>query len=355
MRVLFDGFWIEEGPISNRMVQLEVIKAWARTSSDEVHVVVDQAFTMERAEEIFGDLPITFHFVRRSLHPIFNTRSVSRIARRVNADEVVSHNFAPLFLPKSIRNKVFIHDVIFMRKPEWFTFAERLYLGLIPVLLRVARRSEIFTSSNTEAKLIEEQVKRGVTPVGLALESDFVKSTPCRPEALGASNTRYILSVGRINARKNLAVLLDAYMKSEIGAAGVKLCIVGEVSGLVGELASRIEAAISSGDVILLSRLTPGEMKYLYANTECFVFPSLDEGFGLPALESYVYSPMVIANDISVFHEILGSVGNYVDCESSAELAGALRAFLHTQTDPLQAPRKHSYSWEQTVFLMRGA
>jgi glycosyltransferase involved in cell wall biosynthesis len=107
---------------------------------------------------------------------------------------------------------------------------------------------------------------------------------------------KYFLYVGNAYPHKNVELLLHAASK-----AVVRVVFVGKDDFFYKRLGIKPKT------------VTDPELCQLYKNAQALVFPSLMEGFGLPALEALRVGCPVIASDIPVFHEILGTAATYFD------------------------------------------
>lgn len=111
----------------------------------------------------------------------------------------------------------------------------------------------------------------------------------------------YILSVGSLNKRKNIQMLIDAYNSID---SDKKLVIVGknENADLVKE----------NKNIIFTGYIEDEELKVLYKNAMLFVFPSIYEGFGIPLIDAQAFEIPVLCSDIQVFREIGGRSIEYM-------------------------------------------
>ena len=141
MRVLFDAYWWQRGPGANRTVQRELLLAWARAfPADELIVAL-------RRDAEPGGLPDGARVATTALwpHALSNRWELPRIAARSGVDVTVCHNYTPA----SGRSLVFIHDVMFLEQPQWFSRAERGYFA--PMLPWARRAAILAVSTRTEA------------------------------------------------------------------------------------------------------------------------------------------------------------------------------------------------------------
>lgn len=166
---------------------------------------------------------------------------------------------------------------------------------------------------------------RKVRSIGLASPLPLQRATSTRPTSatLPSENRPFILAVGRLNIRKNLARLVAAYTASARLHSKFDLVIVGTSDGRWSGLDSKALPAT----VRLLGAVSDGELVWLYKNCRLFVFPSLDEGFGLPLVEAKSCGSVVAASDIDVFRE-LGCVDYYFDPRSVSDIGHVLEIAL---------------------------
>jgi glycosyltransferase involved in cell wall biosynthesis len=160
----------------------------------------------------------------------------------------------------------------------------------------------------------------------------------------------YILSVGTLEPRKNLSTLLAAYATLERSAP--RLVLAGARGWHAQSLAAQVQAPALRERVVLPGYVPDDLLPDLYAGAECFVYPSLYEGFGLPPLEALACGTPVITSTTSSLPEVVGDAALLVEPTRTDELAAALRRILedeHLRDDlrrrgPLRAAR---FSWER--------
>ena len=347
MRLLFDGYWWGSGPVSNRQVMREFIWAWeSEFPSDELVVAVRRRDLLAARAE----LPDRVEIVGTRLAPqgLSAIAELPWLARRHGVDVTLTHNFTPAFG----RSAVFVHDFMFMTSPQWFTRKERIYFALMPASIR--RSSVVFTSSATEAARIRSRAgRRPVIPVGLAVGSTLANATPRRPAGLDVDG--FLLSVGRLNERKNLATAILGALESERLSERFPLLVVGESGGRSGDLPLEAAGAVAAGAVRFLGFTDDAELAWLYAHTDGLLFLSHDEGFGMPTLEALQFGAPIIASDIPVFREIVGELGTLVDPLDVDAVASAVRALPPRVDGGGVDPESRGYSWGGSARAMRAA
>ncbi|MCT9001927.1 glycosyltransferase family 4 protein [Microbacterium memoriense] len=346
MRVLFDGFWWVKGPTANQTVMREFVKAWVRAfPRDEVLVAVR---SRHRDDAI---LPATAAPVYTHLAPqaATNALELGVLAKKHHVDAVVAHNYAPLFG----RSAVFIHDLLFKDHPEWFTTKERVYFAAMGPLAR--RADAVCTSSLTEAYRIErlEPRLRPVSATGLGVSSQLAAATARRPASL-RDVRRFVLSVGRMNVRKNLGVAIEGAMLAHSVSSERPLVIVGssEYSGAAADLPPTVKDYVADGRLVFLGRISDEELRWMYEQADGFIFVSRDEGFGLPPIEARHFGAPVIVSDIAVMREVAGPEAVFVSPNSPREVARAIdllpaRRGVHRPVGGIE------HEWERCVAVIR--
>jgi glycosyltransferase involved in cell wall biosynthesis len=348
MRIAFDAYWWVEGPTSLQHVLRETVLAWRREfPDDELALVVRRRHLAAAA----ADAPAGVLLAPTRVRPqaLLASRAVERVRRRHGFDAVVVQNFAARSRGVSA---VYLHDVLFETNPEWFTPKERAYFSF---MTRWVRRADIvFTSSATEANRIRRHTRaRTVVPVGLGLSRELVDSAELEPVA-GLQPERFLLAVGRLNVRKNLAHTIAGALASGEVTAEQPLVLVGAGAGADLRPDERIQAGIESGAVRLPGHVSDAQLRWLYTHTRLLLFLSLGEGFGMPPVEARAFGASVLASDLPVLRENLGDEATYVDPLDEAAIARAVRDRLagpDEGTAESTVVRRHD--WGATVRAMR--
>ncbi|WP_328813647.1 glycosyltransferase family 4 protein [Rhodococcus sp. NBC_00297] len=247
-------------------------------------------------------------------------------------DVLITQNFTPIV--RSVPTITFLHDLIFRRRPEFFSVGERAYFKLMELSLR--RATALCTSSIHEANYINEQLRlpRQAKAVGLAVPSSFAEACAERPETV--DNRPFLLSVGRLNRRKNIERLIETVlsMTATDSAQDVVLYIVGERDGL-GLTLEHTQEALQK-HVMFLGAVSPENLKWLYENCATFVFPSLDEGFGLPVVEALMCGAPIALSSIPAFGEFKSMIpaSHFFDPDDNHDMARAITEAVGSRTVP---------------------
>ena len=127
-------------------------------------------------------------------------------------------------------------------------------------------------------------------------------------------SSRFILSVGTLQPRKNFTKLIEAF--SHISDSNIDLVIVGKKGWLYEEILAAPKTYGVEGRVKFLEFVPDADLPALYSLAQFFVLPSLYEGFGLPVLEAMAHDCSVVVSDVSSLPEIAGEAALYINPES---------------------------------------
>jgi glycosyltransferase involved in cell wall biosynthesis len=209
-------------------------------------------------------------------------------------------NISPIFIPKSKKLVVTIHDVAFLRYPESFSIFFRIYYKLIiPIVIK--RAEIILTVSNYSKNEIEKYypISKGkIKVIYLGYDKDFKVFDKIKKK-------NQILFVGSINKRKNFIGVIKAFELLNI--KDYNLLIVGNFSTnffLDENDKIVIEKAKKNPNIVFKSNINNRELIQIYNESKLFLLPSFYEGFGLPVLESMACGTPVICSDSSSLPEV---------------------------------------------------
>lgn len=263
------------------------------------------------------------------------------------------HYDAPLLaLPR--RSVVTVQDLIHFKVPSAFPLWRRRAAG---VLLRRAVQGAgrvLVTSESTRRDLLERfpgcGSKVGVVPLGVSPFFAADVDAPS-PERIGGP---YLLCVGNRKPHKNLVAAVETLALLRGEAPELRLAVVGEVYRGWDEVLRRAGELGVRDRVVEVEGASDEELRALYAGCEALLFPSLYEGFGLPALEAMAAGAPVVASDRSSLPEVMGDAGLLADPEDPAAMAEAVRLLrrdpeLRARLVRRGRERAASYTWERTA------
>jgi glycosyltransferase involved in cell wall biosynthesis len=226
-----------------------------------------------------------------------------------------------------------VHDLAVLRHPEVFPLWTRLYgrTALRPTIRAVDRVIAVSEFSKREVVELAGIDPERVDVVPNALEPVF--------QAGGeAAEGDYVLAVGTLEPRKNLARIAEATAR-----VGVQLRLVGA--------AGWGDAGVGGSHVSWLGRIDDEALAAAYRGARSLVFPSLYEGFGIPALEAMACGTPVVTSRGSAMAEVVGDAGILVDPLDVSSIAAGIEAadLRRGELVPLGLERARRYTWERAV------
>lgn len=141
---------------------------------------------------------------------------------------------------------------------------------------------------------------------------------------------KFLLFSGSLEPRKNLGNLLSALEILADKGVEVPLKIAGPCGWKNSEFEARLRHSKIAKQVTLLGYVPHEELFRLYGTCAALVFPSLYEGFGLPALEALAAGARVLTSKNTPMQDFLGELGLYFDPTSPESIAGAIQGFLNS-------------------------
>ncbi|WP_342647762.1 glycosyltransferase family 1 protein [Mucilaginibacter sp. CSA2-8R] len=251
----------------------------------------------------------------------------------VNIYHGLSHEL-PLGIKKSgVKSVLTVHDLIFLRFPQYYKWIDRLiYQAKIKYACSAADRI-IAVSEKTKQDLIEllqidaskiEVVYQDCDPAFKLHQSEAQKTLIRKKYNLPK---RFLLSVGTIEERKNLLLLIKALPHTR---GNEQLFVIGKPKAYFEEVKNYLEAHQLTDRVTFLREVTFQELPAFYQMATVFVYPSRYEGFGIPILEALYSGVPVIAAKGSCLEEAGGPHSLYVDPDDELDLAKKINKVWNT-------------------------
>ena len=275
----------------------------------------------------------------------------------------VVHAAHPLLIPaRRAAQVITIHDLFFLSHPEQ-TSAEirRDYPALAPSHAR--RADAIITSTEYGRRLVMDRF--GVDGERVYVCPPGAPPPPAtRPMPRGSreeGDEGCVLFLGTLEPRKNIGVLLDAYaMLLARGARVPPLVLAGRETPAAADWLSRIASPPLAGRVRHVGYVSGDERDRLLASARVLVLPSLDEGFGLTALEAMAAGVPLVASNRGSLPEVVGDGGTLVDARDAAGLALAIERLTTNEQAAAEArraglARAKAFTWDVSAATLRRA
>jgi glycosyltransferase involved in cell wall biosynthesis len=270
--------------------------------------------------------------------------------------------FVPICKFKFVTIPVF-HDAFFKEYPAHYN---RLWLGVfnifglwganrakaivVPTHYAAERVATCYQLPSDKIKVVYEAPKITLDQTALLNELD-----PSLPKVEG----KYILHVGTFDKRKNIPFLIKAFKTLvQQGHTDLKLVLVGSSNKKMNsdatlEIQALAKDPVLKDKIILTGYLDRGNLLSMYKNAFMYVFPSINEGFGLPILEAFKFEiPLLIANN-TCMPEVAGDAAIGFDPYDVEDLVRQLKRLIEDDTlrrDLIQKGNKRlqEFNWEKS-------
>jgi alpha-1,3-rhamnosyl/mannosyltransferase len=221
----------------------------------------------------------------------------------------------------------------------------------------VAKRAEtIITISETSRKDIVERLRVPATKIIVVPPGRPALREPVagveRLRALGIRGD-YVLTVGTLEPRKNLAVLVEAFTSS-LHDLPLQLAVAGGFGWKHGPIVEKMAALRQSGRLVYLGYVSEDDKALLYRHAICLAYPSVYEGFGLPILEAMTYGTAAVVSTAPACQEVIGGAGIVLDPTDTGAWAMAIERLTR---DPIRRAelgqagrvRSREFSWRRSI------
>lgn len=284
-------------------------------------------------------------FLRRAIH-----RSRARLFHATD--------FNGLVIPRGVRAVTTLYDLTPLREGldhrrlsgrlsdlRWTTYYRRKLprASIVIAISRQAARDATSMLGLSEDRLV-------VIPLGV----DRDRFKPVQPEG-DAAERPYLLFIGARAPNKNLDRTLEAFARVAAECPSPRLVLAGPWRQIDRDWLERVVARLEiSTRVELAGFIAPDDLPVLYSGAIALLFPSLEEGFGLPVLEAMACGTPVVTSDRGVLAEIAGDAALKVDPYDVDHLAAVIRSVvadpdLRRVLSGRGLARAAQFTWASTV------
>ena len=331
MRIGIDAHHVNGKPQGSRTYLVQLLRALARAVDDEE--LEAYSFDPEETDRVIGAANVR----HRRIFPESAKLRLSLVSPllqlRDRLDLFHSQYIAPL-LPMT-RSVVSIHDILFETHPELFVGA--FSTTSVRMIRRSARKAAlIITGSEYSRTAIVERYRLDLDRVLTIPDGvDLSHFTPIESEeTLAAVRDRYqldapfVLTVGRLEPRKNLIRLMEAFDQVRLATdSGISLVLAGARDFRHEEIFQPM-AKYPDRQVRWLGPVPDEDLPVLYNLATCLAYPSLVEGFGMPVVEAMACGTPVLCSSAGSLAEVAGEAALRVDPEDVSSIVEGLERIL---------------------------
>ena len=362
MRIGYLTYGLDRAPTGIGRYTIELVRALAALpGAPEIVLLTTEAADAHGLWAEFEHHPLAGCQLLPALMTLGNA-ALSQAIARYRLDLVHDPNsIAPFFGPAfGARRVVTIHDAFSFVCPETQSRLDNWrYRWMLPAALR--RADHVITNSQQSFHDIARHLRvlaatMSIIPYGMHARLAPMPAGPARDAILARYGVKppFLLYVGGINARKNIARLFEAFAQVRARHSGLSLVIGGARQWRVDGIDAAFSQLGLEPYVHFTGYLPHDDLPALYSAAEAFVFPSLYEGFGLPPLEAMACGAPVLTSNVSSLPEVVGDAALTADPYDVGALAAAIERVL--ADEPLRAElrargpaRAAQFSWERAA------
>ena len=253
------------------------------------------------------------------------------------ADYLICPDYIAPKLTFKTKKIIVIHDSLFWDYPKNYSSLWRKYF-LFLLELGINNKTKIVTTSNYSKTNLKDRLKT-ITTINYVYQSSE-KSQIFNKKTISSLRLpkSYILHIGSFEKRKDLLTLVKAFcdLKKNHSNKNLKLILAGAVTvngnkKVYNKIKSFIDNNNLDSDVIFPNFISNEDLSIYYKNALVYVFPSIDEGFGIPIIESFSYSTPVVCSNIPVFKEIGNDAVVYFEKGNFISLSEKIQELINSK------------------------
>ena len=332
------NFHTVDGHISGvEYYSLGLLKALLRLAGEHVYVVyTNQPELIRTHVPASNSLTIVEvgHLRTRMARILWEHTQLPHLASRDALDLLHCPSYICPLRKSSAPYVVTIHDTIAIDHPGWCKPTNALYFNL-SMRRAVQKASRVISVSKSTADDLKRNfglsdskvrvVHPGVDEI-FRIEENASRCTQVRNRY--NLPRRYILFVGNIEPKKNVRALLSMQSGLREKQLPHKLVIVGKRSWCARAELDQIQREAAANNIIVAGYVDRGDLPFVYAMADVFVFPSLHEGFGFPPLEAMACGTPVVSSDRGALAETVADAAYIVEPENVEQIAEAVALMI---------------------------
>lgn len=355
MRFAVDAHAIGRHLTGNEVYVRSLLQAFADIDQDSEFVAYVSA------PDAKHQIPARFHVRSVASNPYARLGwDLARLVREDKPDLVHVQYTAPLLTSAPVVTTV--HDVSFLEHPEFFTMSRRTQLR-VTVGRTVRQAAKILTVSEFSRTCILHAydispdkvhvVPNAASPVFRPVHREKAKKAVA--QSLGF-DMPFVLCVGDMVPRKNQIGLIEAFTRLVNNNPQFQhhLVLTGKLSWNTPRVKEAVAASGIASRIHFTDFVPDEELLHLYNACECFVFPSLYEGFGMPILEAMACGKAVLCSNTSAMPEVADGAGLLFHPHAPLEMERAMRdvlidSELRSRMERLGLQRASLFSWQKSA------
>lgn len=335
-KVFVDLFYLNTALTGIRTYMLEFCEAAKAFPSEEVIYIFSHDPQKQANNSFFlGNVARWRKLIYHLYYFVWKQLILPFKVKKSGADVLLCFDFIAPAFPLNAKKLVVVHDAFFWQMPQNYNPIWRSYF--IPMIhAGLKGHTTVITTSHSAKKSLKKSA--GIhQKIEVIYQCPKLLSTSVEDrilEKLGVHEKSYFLHVGSFDKRKRIPILVTAFAEIEKQYPGkYSLVLVGE-KGLspalddYGQVVQKIKENSLEQNVLLPGFLPDSEVKALYNNAFAYVFPSSNEGFGIPVIEAMRSGIPVIISNQEALLEIAGEAACIHELDNPMDLAVQMKELI---------------------------
>jgi len=235
-------------------------------------------------------------------------------------------NIAPIYLPKTVKLVLTLHDLSFIDFPSMYSsIFQKYYRFVIPFNLK--RADYIVTISNfSKNRIVEEYpfVKTKISCIYHGVSEKF--------KSINNKKENYILYVGSLNEIKNFSSVIKSFKMLESNTKLIMILPKSKNFSISRENKLLLEDAAFNNQIKIYDYMEQDKLIKYYQDALVFIFPSFHESFGFPVLEAMKCGTPVISSNIKGLKEVAGEAALYCNPYDIDDIKNKMELLLKDNT-----------------------
>lgn len=274
-------------------------------------------------------------FINKLLPSRWRSRTLKNYSHKLNLDlyhglsNEIPFSGNKIKIPKIVT----IHDLIFLKYPKFYSAIDRnIYLYKTKY---ACNHSDLIFATSEQTKMdLVELLKINPSKIKITYqccnEKFLIKANPFQKNAILEKYklpANYILTIGTIEKRKNLGVLIESFKNLKWNKE-LHLVIIGKKTPYFNTITNLIDKYHLNRRIHFYSNIPDEDLPLIYQCAQILVYPSIYEGFGIPIIEALFSSIPVITSNTSSLIEVGGLNTLYFDPNSHEMLTDQISKIL---------------------------
>jgi glycosyltransferase involved in cell wall biosynthesis len=362
MRVLLDVSAVPVRPVGAGVYTIAIARGMAGRTDVDLHLLTRRSDTARWRDLAPG---ATLHAVvpdQRLPRLVWEQVAGPKAARTIRPDVWHAPHYT-MPLRSTVPTVVAMHDLTFFEHPEWHERSKVAYFRRM-IAAAAQRADVIVTGTHDAAEALRARFRPAAEIVVVYHGVDHARFAPRNDDATVAADVATLAAHGvtqpfvafasTIEPRKNVPALVRAFARIAPSHPNVQLVVAGGEGWGIAEARAAIAASGVATRILRPGYLDDATLDALFRRAEVIAYPSLAEGFGMPALEALASGTPLVTTSGSAHEEVVGDAALLVPPADDGALARALTsvlddAALAARLRAAGPDRAASFTWERSV------